>query len=208
MCVYVCVQAGSGSPTMATNNQDFQRSESDRLNEVKGHLEIALLEKHFLREYAQKPHLPHPYYCNYYCHFPRGGFQFVLLWRYCCCVERHTWKWDFMIVVYFKIFHFSPKKVRCPLLLGRPVAKLRLRPRCWSHACQNQCPVGGILDVLYCAGLLIVCNRLWSLPLCPTVSKRVGACEWETEYLRLFPFTLPLPELQRRDSLSHGRSAL
>lgn len=65
-----------------------------------------------------------------------------------------------MIVVYFKIFHFSPKKVRCPLLLGRPVAKLRLRPRCWSHACQNQCPVGGILDVLYCAGLLIVCNRL------------------------------------------------
>lgn len=27
------------------------RSESERLNEVKGHLEIALLEKHFLREY-------------------------------------------------------------------------------------------------------------------------------------------------------------
>lgn len=48
-----------------------------------------------------------------------------------------------MIVVYFKIFHFPPKKVRCPLLLGPPVAKLRLRPRCWSHACQNQYPVGG-----------------------------------------------------------------
>ncbi|KAK1906666.1 GRAM domain containing protein 4 [Dissostichus eleginoides] len=41
--------AGSGSPTMAAAIQDFQRSESDRLNEVKGHLEIALLEKHFLR---------------------------------------------------------------------------------------------------------------------------------------------------------------
>ncbi|XP_016110744.1 GRAM domain-containing protein 4-like [Sinocyclocheilus grahami] len=27
------------------------RSESERLNEVKGHLEIALLEKHFLRKY-------------------------------------------------------------------------------------------------------------------------------------------------------------
>ncbi|XP_069556373.1 GRAM domain-containing protein 4 isoform X5 [Brachyistius frenatus] len=40
--------AGSGSPTMAAAIQDFQRSESDRLNEVKGHLEIALLEKHFL----------------------------------------------------------------------------------------------------------------------------------------------------------------
>lgn len=37
---------------MAAAIQDFQRSESDRLNEVKGHLEIALLEKHFLREYA------------------------------------------------------------------------------------------------------------------------------------------------------------
>lgn len=46
-------QAGSGSPTMAAAIQEFQRSESDRLNEVKGHLEIALLEKHFLRKYAQ-----------------------------------------------------------------------------------------------------------------------------------------------------------
>lgn len=43
-------QAGSGSPIMATAIQEFQRTESDRLNEVKGHLEIALLEKHFLRE--------------------------------------------------------------------------------------------------------------------------------------------------------------
>ncbi len=60
-CMYICAhervcaraQAGSGSPTMAAAIQDFQRTESDRLNEVKGHLEIALLEKHFLREYAQ-----------------------------------------------------------------------------------------------------------------------------------------------------------
>lgn len=46
--------AGSGSPTMAAAIQDFQRSESDRLNEVKGHLEIALLEKHFLQEELRK----------------------------------------------------------------------------------------------------------------------------------------------------------
>lgn len=53
MNLYMCMQAGSGSPTMAAAIQDFQRSESDRLNEVKGHLEIALLEKHFLRKYTQ-----------------------------------------------------------------------------------------------------------------------------------------------------------
>lgn len=47
-------QAGSGSPIMATAIQEFQRTESDRLNEVKGHLEIALLEKHFLREYHDR----------------------------------------------------------------------------------------------------------------------------------------------------------
>lgn len=36
---------------MASGVQDFNRTEFDRLNEIKGHLEIALLEKHFLREY-------------------------------------------------------------------------------------------------------------------------------------------------------------
>ncbi|MED6236250.1 GRAM domain-containing protein 4 [Ataeniobius toweri] len=46
------LQAGSGSPTMAASVQDFQRSESERLSEVKGHLEIALLEKHFLQTTA------------------------------------------------------------------------------------------------------------------------------------------------------------
>ena len=56
VCVsmYVCVslhQAGPGTLAMAAAIQDFQRTEADRLNEVKGHLEIALLEKHFLREY-------------------------------------------------------------------------------------------------------------------------------------------------------------
>ncbi|XP_025755426.1 GRAM domain-containing protein 4 isoform X8 [Oreochromis niloticus] len=39
---------------MAAAIQDFQRSESERLNEVKGHLEIALLEKHFLQEELRK----------------------------------------------------------------------------------------------------------------------------------------------------------
>ena len=38
---------------MAAAIQDFQRSESERLSEVKGHLEIALLEKHFLRKYTR-----------------------------------------------------------------------------------------------------------------------------------------------------------
>uniref|UniRef100_A0A3Q3VNK4 GRAM domain-containing protein n=1 Tax=Mola mola TaxID=94237 RepID=A0A3Q3VNK4_MOLML len=46
--------AGSGSPIMAGASQDFQRTESDRLHEVKGHLEIALLEKHFLQEELRK----------------------------------------------------------------------------------------------------------------------------------------------------------
>lgn len=46
-----CVQAGPGSITMAATIHDYQRTEADRLNEVKGHLEIALLEKHFLRKY-------------------------------------------------------------------------------------------------------------------------------------------------------------
>lgn len=38
---------------MAAGVQDFNRTEFDRLNEIKGHLEIALLEKHFLREYKE-----------------------------------------------------------------------------------------------------------------------------------------------------------
>ncbi|XP_012881175.1 PREDICTED: GRAM domain-containing protein 4 [Dipodomys ordii] len=41
--------AGPGTLIMATGVQDFNRTEFDRLNEIKGHLEIALLEKHFLR---------------------------------------------------------------------------------------------------------------------------------------------------------------
>lgn len=43
-------QAGPGALIMATGIQDLNRTEFDRLNEIKGHLEIALLEKHFLRE--------------------------------------------------------------------------------------------------------------------------------------------------------------
>uniref|UniRef100_UPI003AAB76FA GRAM domain-containing protein 4 n=1 Tax=Centroberyx gerrardi TaxID=166262 RepID=UPI003AAB76FA len=46
--------AGAGSLAMAAAIQDFQRTEADRLNEVKGHLEIALLEKHFLQEELRK----------------------------------------------------------------------------------------------------------------------------------------------------------
>lgn len=45
------LQAGPGTIIMASGVQDFNRTESDRLNEIKGHLEIALLEKHFLRKY-------------------------------------------------------------------------------------------------------------------------------------------------------------
>ncbi|XP_046889514.1 GRAM domain-containing protein 4-like isoform X7 [Hypomesus transpacificus] len=47
-------EAGPGTLAMAAAIQDFQRTEADRLNEVKGHLEIALLEKHFLQEELRK----------------------------------------------------------------------------------------------------------------------------------------------------------
>ncbi|XP_059537361.1 GRAM domain-containing protein 4 isoform X5 [Myotis daubentonii] len=46
--------AGPGTLIMAAGAQDFNRTESDRLNEIKGHLEIALLEKHFLQEELRK----------------------------------------------------------------------------------------------------------------------------------------------------------
>ncbi|MEE6481176.1 hypothetical protein FKM82_012775 [Ascaphus truei] len=46
--------AGSGTIVMASGLPEFSRTESDRLNEVKGHLEIALLEKHFLQEELRK----------------------------------------------------------------------------------------------------------------------------------------------------------
>ncbi|XP_053319327.1 GRAM domain-containing protein 4 isoform X2 [Spea bombifrons] len=47
--------AGSGTIVMASGVvSEFNRTESDRLNEVKGHLEIALLEKHFLQEELRK----------------------------------------------------------------------------------------------------------------------------------------------------------
>eukprot|EP00079_Xenopus_tropicalis_P008810 XP_002932236.2 PREDICTED: GRAM domain-containing protein 4 [Xenopus tropicalis] len=46
--------AGSGTIVMASGVAEYSRTESDRLNEVKGHLEIALLEKHFLQEELRK----------------------------------------------------------------------------------------------------------------------------------------------------------
>ncbi|CAO2601326.1 GRAM domain-containing protein 4 [Lemmus lemmus] len=46
--------AGTGTLIMAAGVQDFSRTEFDRLNEIKGHLEIALLEKHFLQEELRK----------------------------------------------------------------------------------------------------------------------------------------------------------
>ncbi|XP_067291891.1 GRAM domain-containing protein 4 isoform X2 [Pseudorasbora parva] len=47
--------AGSGTLAMsAAPIQDYKLCDSDRLNEVKGHLEIALLEKHFLQEELRK----------------------------------------------------------------------------------------------------------------------------------------------------------
>ncbi|XP_007441073.2 GRAM domain-containing protein 4, partial [Python bivittatus] len=47
-------KAGPGTVNMATGVPDYNRTESDRLNEIKGHLEIALLEKHFLQEELRK----------------------------------------------------------------------------------------------------------------------------------------------------------
>ncbi|XP_071182574.1 GRAM domain-containing protein 4-like isoform X2 [Salvelinus alpinus] len=47
--------AGPGTLTMPSAAiQDYQRTETDRLNDLKGHLEIALLEKHFLQEELRK----------------------------------------------------------------------------------------------------------------------------------------------------------
>ncbi|KAG3290720.1 GRAM domain-containing protein 4 isoform X1 [Ictidomys tridecemlineatus] len=46
--------AAPGTLIMASGVQDFNRTEFDRLNEIKGHLEIALLEKHFLQEELRK----------------------------------------------------------------------------------------------------------------------------------------------------------
>ncbi|XP_072829818.1 GRAM domain-containing protein 4 isoform X2 [Vicugna pacos] len=46
--------AGPGTLIMAAGVQDFNRTEFDRLSEIKGHLEIALLEKHFLQEELRK----------------------------------------------------------------------------------------------------------------------------------------------------------
>ncbi|XP_067860995.1 GRAM domain-containing protein 4 isoform X2 [Heptranchias perlo] len=46
--------AGPGVSIMTSGVQDFNRTESERLNEIKGHLEIALLEKHFLQEELRK----------------------------------------------------------------------------------------------------------------------------------------------------------
>ncbi|XP_031688985.1 GRAM domain-containing protein 4 isoform X1 [Oncorhynchus kisutch] len=50
----VSAPAGPGTLAMAAAIQDYQRTETDGLNEVKGHLEIALLEKHFLQEELRK----------------------------------------------------------------------------------------------------------------------------------------------------------
>ncbi|KAL1762885.1 GRAM domain-containing protein 4 [Sigmodon hispidus] len=46
--------AGPGTLIMAAGVQDYSRTEFDRLNEIKGHLGIALLEKHFLQEELRK----------------------------------------------------------------------------------------------------------------------------------------------------------
>ncbi|XP_044136162.1 GRAM domain-containing protein 4 isoform X1 [Bufo gargarizans] len=46
--------ASSDTIIMASGIADYNRTEADRLNEVKGHLEIALLEKHFLQEELRK----------------------------------------------------------------------------------------------------------------------------------------------------------
>nr|XP_046208379.1 GRAM domain-containing protein 4-like isoform X1 [Oncorhynchus gorbuscha] len=50
----VSAPAGPGTLAMAAAIQHYQRTETDGLNEVKGHLEIALLEKHFLQEELRK----------------------------------------------------------------------------------------------------------------------------------------------------------
>ncbi|XP_023379455.1 GRAM domain-containing protein 4 [Pteropus vampyrus] len=54
--------AGPGTLIMAAGVQDLNRTEFDRLNEIKGHLEIALLEKHFLHVAWRTPAPDHDDY--------------------------------------------------------------------------------------------------------------------------------------------------
>lgn len=73
---------------MAAGVQEFNRTESDRLNEIKGHLEIALLEKHFLREYQWGPgggvqhgrRLAEAQLAHNSCHWIRGGDSCSPMW--------------------------------------------------------------------------------------------------------------------------------
>lgn len=185
---------------MAANNQDFQRSESDRLNEVKGHLEIALLEKHFLREYAENRHLSYPfYYCFIICVIPLEVPSKLCYCDVIAAVLKDTHGSVTSRSLFISCF---PKKGEVSALYSR----VDLWPNSDSaHSTHRLTSIllGDTSCPILCR-VLIVCNRLWSLPLSPTVSKKVGACECEREYLRLFPFTLPLPEMQRRDSPSHG----
>lgn len=63
--------------------QDYKMTDADPLNEVKGHLEIALLEKHFLREcsrYILEVVLHHRSSADFAVF--SDGF-YVLLWPLC-----------------------------------------------------------------------------------------------------------------------------
>lgn len=60
------------------------RSESERLNEVKGHLEIALLEKHFLREYLKKN-------VSLYSMYEKQNKKLGLPYLYSMCMVFHSY---------------------------------------------------------------------------------------------------------------------
>lgn len=77
-------QAGPGSFTAAL--QDDSRTD---LNEVKGHLEIALLEKHFLREYSDINVFKHHLVSRF---TPTNQSSFSSLLRFKCkCRPNFIW---------------------------------------------------------------------------------------------------------------------
>lgn len=104
------------------------------------------------------------------------------------CWKTHTEAWLHYHCL-LQIFHVFPKRWSALYFWVDLWPNSDSLPL-YSHACQTSILLGDSGRPIL-RRVLIVCNRLWGLPLSPTVSKKVGACECEKEYPRLFPFTLP-----------------
>uniref|UniRef100_A0A672NJ81 GRAM domain-containing protein n=1 Tax=Sinocyclocheilus grahami TaxID=75366 RepID=A0A672NJ81_SINGR len=100
--------AGSGTMSAAPI-QDYKMSDADRLNEVKGHLEITLLEKHFLQEELRKLReetnvetLKQDLEKEKLKRFPTTTFGYII---------SRLWKWLYeRFGVYMEDFRFKPEE--------------------------------------------------------------------------------------------------